>query len=194
VLSRAALIVAAGAAAYWNSLAGPFIFDDNASILTNPRIRQLGQLLRTLAPPPNTPVAGRPIVNLSFAVNYTLGGLEVTGYHVVNIVIHVINALLLFGIARRTLEFVRGDLPSAAHSSQGRITPAPARHASLNVAFAIALLWVVHPLNSEAVDYLTQRTESLMALFYLATLYASIRAARFYGDEDAGRTGKRSGV
>ena len=43
-------------------------------------------------------------------------------------------------------------------------------------ALAVALLWVLHPLNTEAVDYLTQRTESMMALFYLLTLYASIRA------------------
>ena len=43
-------------------------------------------------------------------------------------------------------------------------------------SFAVALIWVLHPLNSEAVDYLTQRTESMMALFYLLTLYASVRA------------------
>src|SRR5262249_15029937 len=50
------------------------------------------------------------------------------------------------------------------------------------VAFAVALLWSVHPLNTEAVDYLTQRTESLMAMLLMATLYASIRA-----QDDRGR-------
>src|SRR5207247_7884354 len=51
------------------------------------------------------------------------------------------------------------------------------RERSLDLAFAIALIWVVHPLNSEAVDYITQRTESMMALFYLLTLYCAVRAA-----------------
>ena len=82
------------------------------------------------------------------------GGLDVTGYHVVNVAIHLACALLLFGLIRHTL---KGDG---------------------SIAAAVALLWTVHPLNSEVVDYVTQRTESLMALCYLLTLYGSIRAIR----------------
>jgi tetratricopeptide (TPR) repeat protein len=101
-------------------------------------------------------------VNLSFAVNYALGGLDVRGYHLVNVGIHVLCGLLVFGLVRRTL-----DLPRVrTHFSAS----APA------MPLAVALLWVVHPLNSEVVDYLTQRTESMMAMFYLATLYGGVRA------------------
>ena len=101
-------------------------------------------------------------MNVSFAINYAVGGIDVRGYHVVNIAIHLICGLLAFGIVRRTLE-----LPRMRARFGG---------SAANLAGAVALLWVVHPLNSEVVDYLTERTESLMALFYLLTIYASVRA------------------
>ena len=120
------------------------------------------KLDEVLFPRRELPTAGRPLVNLSFAVNYALGGLNVGGYHFVNLAFHLLCGLLVFGIVRRTLE-----LPALKGRFGG---------AALNLGFAVALLWTLHPLNSEAVDYLTQRTELLMALFYLLTLYASIRA------------------
>jgi protein O-mannosyl-transferase len=168
-LIRAALLVLAGAITYATSVSRPFIFDDDAAIVENAQIRELTPSV-ALAPQRESPTAGRPIVNLSFALNYAIGGLNVTGYHVGNIAIHLLCALVLFGVVRRTLE-----LPAL---------PAPLRHRADDLAFAIALIWVVHPLNSEAVDYLTQRTESLMALFYLLTLYCAIRV----GPAEAGRS------
>ncbi len=145
------LLAAAIVATYANSFSGPFIFDDRGTILDNDTLEDLSSS-RVLAPPHETSVAGRPIANLSFALNYAVGGREVGGYHAVNLAIHVLCALAVLGIARRT------NVPPGA-------------------AVAIALLWALHPLGSEAVDYLTQRTESLMALFYLTTLYSAIRAA-----------------
>ena len=159
---RAALIVLSGVLVYANSLAGPFILDDQLSIVDSPYIRRLLPLSRLLFPERESPVAGRPIVNVSFAVNYMLGGLEVRGYHIGNIAIHILCAVLLFGIIRRTL-----NLPA--------LQPAFGRR-SIDLAFASALIWLLHPLNSEAVDYITERTESLMGLFYLLTLYSAIRA------------------
>jgi Flp pilus assembly protein TadD len=150
--------VAAGAATYWNGLGGPFIWDDQIAIVTNRTIQHLWPLSDALRPPRETPVAGRPIVNLSFAINYALGGLSETGYHIANIAVHIICALLLFGIVRRTL------------AKKG-----PGADATALVA---SLLWMLHPLQSDAVDYITQRTESLMALFFLLTLYSAIRARR----------------
>jgi tetratricopeptide (TPR) repeat protein len=94
----------------------------------------------------------------------------VGGYHLVNVAIHLLCALLLFGIARRTLR-----TPVVGDALAGRSTL---------LAFATALVWTLHPLGSEAVDFLTQRTESLMAMFYLLTLYASLRGR--------GRTGSRA--
>jgi protein O-mannosyl-transferase len=159
---RAALILVVALAAYANSFQGPFVLDDQASVVQNPDIRDLRRLDRVLNPRPDSPVAGRPLVNLTFALDYAIGGLDVTGYHAVNLAWHVACAWLLFGIVRRTLE-----LPAV----RARTGPAPA-----DVALAAALLWTVHPLNSEVVDYVTQRTESMMAFCLLFTLYAAIRS------------------
>jgi tetratricopeptide (TPR) repeat protein len=158
------LIIAAGASTYWNSLGGPFIWDDQTSIVTNQTIQRLWSLPGPWAPPRETPVAGRPIINLSFAINYAFGGLTETGYHVWNIAVHIACALLLFSIVRRTL---------AGPKLKGRFGSS-----STNTALCAALLWMLHPLQSEAVDYITQRTESMMALFFLLTLDCSIRARR----------------
>jgi tetratricopeptide (TPR) repeat protein len=159
---RAAVIVLAGTLVYLNSLNAPFIFDDTTAILDNQQIRQLWPLTVPLLPQRDTPVAGRPIVNLSFAVNYAAGGLDVRGYRVFNVAIHLLAALTLFGTVRRTLR-----LPSLA--------PAFGQHAT-NLAWVVALIWTLHPLQTEIIDYATQRTESMMGLFYLLTLYCSVRA------------------
>ena len=164
----ALVIGAAGVGTYWNSLGGPFIWDDQVSIVTNPSIQQVWPLSGPLRPPRETPVAGRPIVNLSFAINYAIGGLSERGYHVANIATHISCALLLFGIVRRTVE-KKGYGPFFRGVSEKGAVP-------LFLAAGAALLWMVHPLQSDAVNYITQRTESLMALFFLLTLYAAIRA------------------
>ena len=125
-----------------------------------------------LSPHPNTPLSGRPVANLSFAINYAVNGTDVRGYHVVNLTLHLICGLLVFGLVRRTLEI--------------SVRPKPIADRPADLAFAVALIWTVHPLNSEVVDYLTQRTESLMAACYLLTMYASVcahasqRPARWY--------------
>ena len=131
-------------------------------MVQNPAIRELARLDRVLSPQRDSPVAGRPLVNLSFAVDYALDGLEVPGYHVTNLAWHIVCAWLLFGVVRRTLA-----LPA--------IAPARAAHAS-DLAMAVALVWGVHPLTTEVVDYLSQRTESMMACCLLLTMYAAIRS------------------
>jgi tetratricopeptide (TPR) repeat protein len=160
---RGALLVAAIALVYANSLSGPFVLDDNDSILANRTLHDWTNLAALIDQPRNTPLSGRPVVAFTFAINYAVGGLAVAPFHIVNIAIHALCALLLFGIVRRTLA-----LPQFAQSWRND-------RESTNVAFAVALIWAVHPLNTEVMDYLTQRTESLMALFLLASLYAAIR-------------------
>jgi tetratricopeptide (TPR) repeat protein len=152
------LLSAVALATYANALQSPFVWDDDNAIVTNESIRHIGT---SLVPALETPLSGRPVGSLSFALNYALGGLDTTGYHTVNLAIHVVNALLLFGIVRRTLRRRRGDRRAASEDG---------------VALAAALIWMVHPLVSETIDYTTQRTESLMGLFFLLTLYAAIRA------------------
>ncbi len=159
----AALIVAAVFAAYSNSLHGPFTYDDKPAIALNPSIRSLWPLGPVLNPPTSTiTTAGRPVLNLSFALNFAAGGKNVTGYHLTNIAIHALAALALFGLVRRacllpTLKEKFGD-------------------ASLPLALGTALWWALQPLQTEAVTYTVQRAESLMGLFYLLTLYAFVRS------------------
>lgn len=124
-----------------------------------------------LAAPQQSGVAGRPVVNVSLALNYALGGLDPFGYHAFNLGVHLIAALLLFGLVRRTLER----------------PPLAARHgpAAAPLAGAVALIWLAHPLQTEMIDYVTQRTESIAGLFYLLTVYAAARAT-------AASTGERA--
>ncbi|MCX6955935.1 MAG: tetratricopeptide repeat protein [Verrucomicrobia bacterium] len=157
------VLTAATVAAYHNSFAAPFVFDDVPAIVENPSIRHLWPLSEVLAPSlaGGVTVSGRPVVNLSLALNYAVSGPAVWSYHGVNLAIHLAAGLLLFGLVRRTL-----------------LTP-PLRErfgaASLPLALAAAALWTLHPLQTESVTYVVQRAESLVGLFYLLTLYAFVR-------------------
>lgn len=158
------IIVAAGLVAYCNSFNGPFIFDDDTSILSNSTIRQLWPLGRVLNPPGNgVTVQGRPIVNLSLAINWAIGQDEVRSYHILNLAIHLAAGLTLFGVLRRTLR-------------QQRLSERLGG-AGTGIALVTALVWTVHPLQTESVTYIVQRAESIMGLFYLLTLYCVIRGA-----------------
>ncbi len=156
-----ALIAALAVAAYANSFSGDFVLDDEVWILANPSIRQLSPIGDVLSPANAGVVGGRPIVSLSLAINYASGGTNVWGYHAVNLAIHVLVAWTLFGVVRRTLL-----LPSLPPSFHGAAKP---------LALAVALVWAVHPLTTAAVTYIIQRSESLVALFYLLVLYCTIR-------------------
>jgi protein O-mannosyl-transferase len=147
---------------FWNSQSGVFLFDDFASIHQNATIRELWPPWPAFSPPGRgESVAGRPLANWTLALNYAAGGLDVRGYHVVNVLLHMTCVLLAFGIARRLLRIA---------------APATVASRSNEIAFAIAAIWAVHPLQTEVVDYIVARTESLMAACYLLCLYASVRA------------------
>lgn len=148
------LLVAVVALAWANTWHAPFVFDDHASIVDNPTIRQLASL-SWLNPPhaAGETVGGRPVLNFSFALNYAVSGLEVWSYHALNALIHAAAAFTLWSVLRR--------LPGCG----------------AGVAFATALLWALHPLQTAAVTYVVQRAESLAALFTLLTLYGFLRYA-----------------
>ena len=144
------VILAAAFAAYHNSFHGPFVFDDASSIVTNPTIRKLwppGEVLS--GPVTNVTAQGRPILNLSLAINHAIHGTTVEGYHVGNFLIHALAGLALFGLVRRTCE--------------------------TTIALVVAVLWTVHPLQTESVTYIIQRAESLVGLFSLLTRYWFVR-------------------
>ena len=158
------IIVIAGLAAYANSFAVPEIFDDAASISRNSYIRRLWPITEAMKAPPQETTAGRPILCLSLAVNYAISGLKVWSYHGFNLTVHIFAGLTLFGIVRRTL-------------LSDRLRDRFRRHALL-LALVCAVLWVVHPLQTQAVTYIIQRAESMMGMFYLLTLYCAIRSFR----------------
>ncbi|MDE3083758.1 MAG: tetratricopeptide repeat protein [Verrucomicrobiota bacterium] len=168
----ALVLVVAGLAAYRNSFSGPFIYDDLPSIRDNPTIRHLWPIWPVLSPPHGITTDGRPLLNFSFAVNYALGGDNPWGYHALNLAIHMLAGLALFGLVRRTLE----KLDVRDQGSDVRKLKLEAEN-NLASAFCIALLWTLHPLQTEAVTYVVQRAESLMGLFYLLTLYCFARYA-----------------
>ena len=147
----AAALVLLGSLAYANSLDGVFVIDDFYTIVDNPDIRTPWSASLVRSSWGESAVLGRPLTALTFSINYALHGLDVRGYHVGNIAVHLLCALTLFGLIRRVRQ-------------------------SVVFAFVCASLWMLHPLNSEVVNYISQRTESMMALFYLLTIYASVRA------------------
>lgn len=164
VWAAGSIVVLAGAAAYADSFGGPFVFDDVESIIDNPTIRRLLPLSRVLSPPAadGLTVNGRPLLNLSLAINYALSGTEAWSYHALNLAIHLMAGLLLLGVVRRTLE--RPGLLDA-FGAQACATVA-------------ALLFVVHPLQTMAVTYVIQRAESLASMLSLLTLYCFARAVQ----------------
>jgi tetratricopeptide (TPR) repeat protein len=172
------------AIAYSNSFDGVFVLDDEPAIVENTHIRRLWPLTSAMQAPHGTTLAGRPFVSLTFALNYALAPADARnvlrlpsdasplqyeqlrrnlwGYHALNLLVHIAAAVTLFGIARRTLLVFPSD-------------GAMRRHAT-TVALCTAALWAVHPLTTAAVSYVIQRSESLMGLCFLLTLYCSIRA------------------
>ncbi len=158
-LLSVALITLAGVVVYANSLDGVFVFDDNDAIKDNPSIRTLWPLSVPLTTTTTSSVTGRPVVGLTLALNYACGGLSTTGYHIVNVAVHILAALGICALLRLILQ-------SAA--------PAYATWLPL----AVALLWVVHPLNTDALNHVIYRTEAMMGLCYILALYCGTRGAQ----------------
>jgi protein O-mannosyl-transferase len=147
---RPLLLVIAALVVYARTFGVPFVFDDVHAIVQNLRIRELSSAL----------LAGeRPLVDVTLALNYAAGGLHVGGYHVVNLLLHLVCAWLLFDLARRTFRLT--------HVLAGREDDA---------ALFAALVFVVHPLQTESVTYVISRSELLMAVCYLTTLDLVARA------------------
>jgi tetratricopeptide (TPR) repeat protein len=204
------LLPLAALAAWSNSFHGAFVLDDIPTIVSNPSIRRLGDLGAVLSPPKmGQPVTGRPLVNLTLALNYAVSGTQVWSYHALNLIIHALAGLTLFGIVRRTLMFpscrslLAGDLSCAVGQGSSPMlwdvsgvkpdlqSPASTRLQSdaTSLALAMALLWTVHPLQTAAVTYVVQRAESLMGLLYLLTVYCFIRGTESAANRaDSGAT------
>ena len=168
-------VVIATFAAYAPALRAPFVFDDVTSIQENTTIRQLYPPSVPLKPPVMSAVAGRPVVNYSLALNYALnewlgvdqradpdGPYKTVGYHLMNLLLHLGCGALIFGVMRRTMRGAR--IPEA-----WRVVADP-------IAAVVTGLWLLDPIQSEAINYVVQRTELIVSLCYVGTLYAAVRA------------------
>ena len=167
------LLVTAGALmvifCYMGTLRGPFVFDDEHNITENRFIRVSSLSFDQLyAAAFKSPLPNRPVANLSFALNYYFNGTNVVGYRFVNILIHIINGFLIYGLARATFK-----TPALAAAEE---------KAGLVAALA-ALVWMVHPLHTQSVAYVVQRMTSLSVLFYLLSMLCFARARLLPGDD-----------
>jgi tetratricopeptide (TPR) repeat protein len=156
------LVVLAAVVPYLGCFRAPFVFDDFPAVVRNTSIRHLWPLGPVLHPPLDAAGAtGRPLVNLSYALNYAAGGLDVWGYHAVNVALHACNALLVFLVLRRTFA-----LPGLERFNRS----------AKPLAAAAAMVWAAHPLLSESVVCIAQRNELLVGFFTLLTFAAFLRS------------------
>lgn len=174
------IIVLAGIAVYSNALHAPFVFDDMHTIVDNPLIRNLHYFIEPAMGTWSTEyynLITRYLGFLTFAVNYRIGGLDVTGYHMANLMVHIASSLLVYALT--VLSFRTPALIRSGLSGQANV-----------VALFPALLFAVHPVQTQAVTYIAQRFASLATLFYLLSMVMYVRS-RIYicGTDKRGREG-----
>lgn len=164
------LIAIVALIAYSNSFDVPFVFDDEPSITKNDVVQNLANFFANRSGYDYLP--NRYMGNLSFALNYHFGGANVFGYHLVNLAIHIANALLVYALVRLTLRtpfFVNGPGSGDRGPEDTSLRP----YALL--PFFAAILFVCHPIQTQAVTYIVQRLTSLVTLFYLGALVLHVR-------------------
>ncbi|MFC3813564.1 ArnT family glycosyltransferase [Lysobacter sp. GCM10012299] len=145
---------------YWPGLSGGFIFDDYPTILTNPAIRIEAfnlESLRTAANGFAQGEYGRPLATVSFALDYSIGKYNPWGYKLTSLLVHLVNALLVFVLLKNLLSRVWPHAVGATYTL---------------AAFTVALAWATHPLQVSTVLYVVQRMETLSATFVLLALLA----------------------
>ena len=145
------VLAAAVALAYFNSLNGAFTYDDKVEVVGNQTIRMLEQWRMVVAYN-----VSRPITVMTYALNFHYAGMEPFSYHVVDVALHVVNVGLAMVLGTTVARVLQHEQP-------------------LFVGAAAALVWGVHPLNTEAVSYVTGRSEQLTALWILLALWMWLR-------------------
>lgn len=161
-LFAALCIAVLGAVIYGHTLHAPWYLDDTIVIVRNPAIRDLHGVWRDI-------FAQRGLAMFSFALNYHFHGLELPGYHVVNILIHLVTTFLVYLNLKRVF----------------RNQPV--------IALSAALLFLAHPLQTQSVTYIVQRMTCLSGLFFFLSLYLYVRARETLSD-GKGLTSFRHGL
>lgn len=137
------VLLAIGIIAYWNSFDVPFVFDDVFAIQMNPVVQSGSALLPAQ-------LLARSVLYFTFAANYAIGGDSVWGYHLVNLLLHLLNGILIYFLATRIFNRTLGQKEGAA-----------------SFALLAAAFFLVHPVQTESVTYISSRSELLSTLFYL---------------------------
>ena len=147
---------------YSNTLESPFVFDDIPGITENPDIRlhELNLKNVTQAAFGKQSSKSRPVGNITFALNYYFHQYASRGYHLVNIIIHILAGVILFYFLKTTLMI-----------SSGRLT----YHRASLISFFAALIWLAHPIQTQSVTYIVQRHNSLAALFYILSFLLYVK-------------------
>jgi Tfp pilus assembly protein PilF len=159
------LISFLGIIIYSNSFLGPFQFDDIPSIVNNPFIRDIHHLQNVLGFLPR-----RSALYFTFAFNYHFNGLNVFGYHLFNLGIHLASALLLWKLVLLTFSTpVMKDEKISCHADV--------------ISLLAGLVFVAHPVQTQAVTYIVQRAASMAALFYLASLVFYVKSKLLQTDK-----------
>jgi tetratricopeptide (TPR) repeat protein len=158
-------IVVLGLIVYSNTINAPFVFDDKYRVVENPIIKDLGYFLNSSEVKvfeSYEEFRNRYVGYLTFALNYKLHGLNVIGYHVFNIALHVLNAALVYWIVILTFSTPILKRSSLADKKE-------------QIALFTGLLFVSHPLQTQAVTYIVQRVACLATTFYLLSLGLYVR-------------------
>ena len=157
----AAVLAGVTLLAFSNSFRGAFVMDDIYEIALNPAMRRLVPPFEAMFVGHTLPA--RPLPYLTFAIDHAMWGGSPFGYHLTNLFIHLIAAFALFDLARTTFSSPLLCRRFGSHAT--------------GLALAIAAIWAVHPLQTQAVTYVYQRIESMMGMFCLVSLAAFARAA-----------------
>ncbi|MBI3813764.1 MAG: tetratricopeptide repeat protein [Nitrospinae bacterium] len=168
--------------AYYNTIASPFNFDDEPAIIDNESIRSLSNI-----PDRITDIFSRPVLFISFTINYHIGGLDPTSYHVVNIGLHIAVSILIYLIV---WHIVRGS--GFGVRGSGFLNPQSAiRNPQFQMPFLSAALFAIHPINTESVTYIISRSSVLSTFFYLLSLLMFIKGNKKETEDRGQRTEDR---
>jgi tetratricopeptide (TPR) repeat protein len=152
---------------YANTLNAPFVLDDGPNIEANPNIRIRELSLPELYRAGFQSITKRPVAYISFALNYYVAGYDVTGYHVVNLIIHCANGILVYLLALIVFRRLsRGARPGGPRPAPGWVPW---------MSLVAALLFCAHPLQTQSVTYIVQRMASMAVMFYLLSLLLYLR-------------------
>jgi len=162
------LFIILGFGIYSNTLEVPFLFDDIIRIPDNPDVRMTKITFNKIrnAAFGEYSASNRPIGNITFALNYYFHQYNLTGYHVVNIIIHILNSIFLYLFIKTTLSI------STQYSANALAIES---HSPSFIAFCAALIWLANPIHTQSVTYVVQRLNSMAAMFYILSFLLYVK-------------------